>query len=265
MQPISFMTACYVARALKFKMTGDWSQGDAATQAHFRPIDTYAERLEAYLEDISELGFEAVDFWLALLHWQWATDDHIAIARDFTDKYGMQRVSIGGDFGSNRREFEAACQLARKLDIRILGGNTVMLDEDRANTIAILREYDVVLAHENHSEKTPEEVLRRIGDDAPEQIMTTIDTGWYATHGYSAPQAIRELQGRIGHMHLKDIEKVGEHETCVFGEGVADIQGCVQALKEIGYEGPITLEHEPPDHDPTEEIGVCYERLKSWI
>jgi len=265
MQPISCMTANYVARPLNYNMTGGWAQGDSATNAHFRPIETYAERLESYLLDVKRIGFEAIDFWLPVLHWQWATDEHVAVARDLLSRHNLQLVSLAGDFGTNRTEFEAACQLARNMNVRILGGVTPMLDADRDNMLAILREYDVVLGYENHAEKTPQEVLRRIGEDAPEHLGTTVDTGWYGTHGYHAADAIRELGERIVHMHLKDIEKAGEHETCVFGEGVVPLEACVQAMKDIHYSGAITLEHEPADHDPTDEIAECYSRLKNWL
>ena len=58
------------------------------------------------------MGFEAIDLWLAHLHWSWATPEHIAIARDLISRYNLAITSLAGGFGTNREEFEAACKLA---------------------------------------------------------------------------------------------------------------------------------------------------------
>jgi hypothetical protein len=68
MTTISFMTANYVARQLGYHMTGGWDQGDKATNAYFRPLESFPERFEALLEEISELGFTAIDLWQAHLN-----------------------------------------------------------------------------------------------------------------------------------------------------------------------------------------------------
>jgi hypothetical protein len=33
----------------------------------------------------------------------------------------------------------------------------------------------------------------------------------------------------------------------------------------MGYEGALTIEHEPEDHDPSEEIRELRARLESWL
>ena len=50
---------------------------------------------------------------------------------------------------------------------------------------------------------------------------------------------IGELRDRIFHVHLKDVERPGEHVTCLHGDGCVDIDGCVDALVEIGYDGAL--------------------------
>ena len=128
-----------------------------------------------------------------------------------------------------------------------------------------LQAHGVRLAVENHPEKTPTEVLAKIerGDGA---FGTTVDTGWWGTQGYDAPQAILDLREHIVHVHLKDVRAVGEpHDTCVWGEGVVDIEACVGALQEMGYDGYLTIEHEPEDHDPSDEIVELRRRLEAWL
>jgi len=81
MNPISFMTANFVARQVNYHMT-DWMHGQNAVEAYFRPVETYAERFGGMLDEICQMGFDHIDLWLAHLGPAWATEDHIAIAKD---------------------------------------------------------------------------------------------------------------------------------------------------------------------------------------
>ncbi|WJH32517.1 sugar phosphate isomerase/epimerase [Paenibacillus sp. CC-CFT747] len=113
---------------------------------------------------------------------------------------------------------------------------------------------------ENHPEKHPEEIHRVIGEYG-DWLGACVDTGWFATQGFPAPEAIRQLKGQLLHVHLKDVREVGTHHSVPLRQGVADIAGCVDALREIGYEGTISIEQESGDHDPTED---CAEGLR-WL
>jgi sugar phosphate isomerase/epimerase len=77
-------------------------------------------------------------------------------------------------------------------------------------------------------------------------------------------RATYELRDYLVHMHLKDITEIGGHETCALGDGVVDIRGILKALKEIGYTGAVTIEHEPYDHDPTEACAQSLKRVQAW-
>src|SRR5919204_4567982 len=85
---IAFMTANYVARETGWAMHG-WGHGDKATNAAFAPLDTYEERLDDLLSGIRALGFDTVDVWGAHLNPEWATDEHVRIARDVLGRHGL--------------------------------------------------------------------------------------------------------------------------------------------------------------------------------
>ncbi len=96
-------------------------------------------------------------------------------------------------------------------------------------------------------------MLELIGD-ADDVLGAAVDTGWWATQGYDPVQAIRDLQSRLFYVHLKDVEAPVTHDTCMHGEGVAEIAACVDELLEIGYLGPLSIEHEPYDRDPVARV-----------
>jgi len=106
MNPISFMSANYVARCVGYNMTGGWGQGDKATNEYFQPLETFGQRFEEILTDIRTLGFEAIDLWLAHLNPAWATPDHVATAKLLLSKHNLKVVRFAGWFGSTPAEFE---------------------------------------------------------------------------------------------------------------------------------------------------------------
>ncbi|HMQ35506.1 MAG TPA: sugar phosphate isomerase/epimerase family protein [Chloroflexaceae bacterium] len=265
MNTISFMTANYVARELGYTMTGGWGQGDRATQAAFQPVATFGERFGAVLAGIVGLGFGAVDLWTAHLNPAWATPEQIATARELLAHHGLPVVSLAGWFGSTLAELEQTCALAAALGCRILGGSTSALEKDRAGALELLERYDLVLALENHPEKTPAELLAKVGAGHGGRLAACVDTGWFATQGYDAARAIEELGPAIAHVHLKDVLAAGAHNTCAYGEGVVPLEACVRALGRIGYTGGISVEHEPEHESPDEAARAGLALLRGWL
>jgi sugar phosphate isomerase/epimerase len=263
---ISFVTANFVARVTGFRMTGGWGQGDRTTNEYFRPLQTYEARFDELMGAIAAMGFDAVDLWNPHLSYTWATDEHVATARDVLRRRRMRAISMAGGFGDTLDQFERCCEIAAALEMTILGGSTSLLETDRAGMVALLERYDLVLALENHPHlPTPEAMLAAIGDGAGGRIGTAVDTGWYGTTGCDPVEAIERLAPHIMAVHLKDVRAAGEHETCRFGEGIVPVEACVRALQRIGYPGPIAIEDEPEMYDPTPDVEADLRLLRGWM
>lgn len=259
MPAIGFTTANYVARETGWAMHG-WEHGDCATQECFRAPETYEERLDEILSKVRALGFDTVDVWGAHLGPEWATDEHLAVARGALDRHGL-RVATYATW-VRPSNVERACELARGIGTSVIGAGFSGEPEALA---PVLRERGVRLAVENHPERTPQDALSKI-DRSGGTFAATVDTGWWGTQGYDAARAIAELGEHVLHVHLKDVRAVGEpHDTCVWGEGVVDVEACVRTLQRMRYEGALTIEHEPEDHDPSDEIAELRSRLESWL
>ena len=254
MNVISFMSANYVAREADWAMHG-WADGDRVTNEAFRPLDAYGDRLGALLADVRAVGFDAIDIWGAHLSPQWATDRHVEIAQRLLAEHRLRVTSYAVWVGSEH--LERACEIAAALGAYLIGGHAPVVGD-------VLERHGVRLALENHPEKTPAELLERAAGD--ERVGACVDTGWFATQGYDPRRAIEELAGRVFHVHLKDVLAVGEpHETCRWGRGIVDIEGCVRALQAIGYGGAISIEHEPESFDPSDEVRAMREQLLGWL
>jgi sugar phosphate isomerase/epimerase len=263
---VSFMSANYVAREVGFHLTGGWGQGERSTSEAFEPIETFPRRFGQLLQTVRWLGFEAIDVWTAHLNPAWATHKHIDTARDLLGRHGLAVASLAGGFGKTGQELERTCQLAQALGTQVLGGSSPYLTEHRPESVALLERYDLRLGIENHPEtSTLEAMLAAIGDGGNGRVGTTVDTGWYGTVGRDAAAAIRQLGGHLFHVHLKDVLAAGSHETCRYGRGVVPVEECVRALQEIGYQGAISIEHEPESFDPTEDCKANLAMLRAWL
>ena len=264
MPDISFMSANFVARELDWQMP-DWAAGDQSVNDAFRPIETYRERFGAMLDAVVAMGFSAIDLWEAHLSPQWATDAHVATANELLQARSLRVASLAGWFGTERAELEAASRLAVAVGAPILGGRSRLLDTDRGAVVDLMERHDLVFALENHPERTPAEVLARIGEES-ERIGATVDTGWFATQGHDPARAIELLGSRVLHVHLKDVRHAGEpHTTTAYGEGIVPLRECVEALQRQEYRGTISVEHESEDHDPTDELRAAREQLEAWL
>jgi L-ribulose-5-phosphate 3-epimerase len=261
---VSFISANFVARQLAYNMTEGWMQGDGATQDFFKPLETFRDRFGAMLAEVKAMGFGALDLWGAHLHPDWASDEHLKIARELLDAHSLKVTALAAWCGS-LEQLEGFCRIAVAVGSPVIGGGAPLLKEFRAEAIAVLKKYNVKLALENHPEKTPAEMFAQIGDGGDGMIGTACDTGWWGTQGFDAAQAIRELGKHLFAVHLKDVQTAGAHDTCKFGAGVVDIQACVQAMREVGYAGPIGIEHEPEHHDPTQDVLESKAMLEAWI
>jgi L-ribulose-5-phosphate 3-epimerase len=262
---ISFMSANFVARESGWRID-DWGVGDQATQAAFRDPDGFAAKFADVLDEAISLGFDAVDVWDGHLNAAWATDEQIATARRLIDERGLRVASLAGWFGSTIDHLRRSCEIAVALGAPVLGGGTPLLVSDRDGLVRELERHDLRLGIENHpNEHTPDDMLAEIGDTGGGRIGTTVDTGWWGTQGVDAAAAIRALAPHVFHVHLKDVRAVGEHDTCRFGEGIVPIEGCLEALAEIGYPGAVSIEHEPFDEDPRPAIAANLDDVRTWL
>ena len=265
MNPISFMSANFLARESGYQLSAGWMQGDRATNARFAPLENFEVLFAELLSDVRGMGFQALDLWTAHLNPAWAAPEHIAIARRLLAQHRLQVVSLAGGFGETRDEFLAACRLAAALEVPLLGGGTPLLFSDQTFVAGALRDHNLKLGYENHPEHNGREVLSRLGGQNAGCIGVTVDTGCFATEGYDAAIAIQELAGRIFHVHLRDVVAAGQEASCRFGAGVAPLRACLRTLRDLDYRGALSVEHEPEAFDPTPDCIASRALLEEWL
>ncbi|MEA3403222.1 MAG: sugar phosphate isomerase/epimerase family protein [Armatimonadota bacterium] len=108
----------------------------------------------------------------------------------------------------------------------------------------VAQEAGVILCLENVGRgcgKSAEE-LRTLAEGADSSAVATYyDIGNATAFGNDPVAEIRDLGDLIGVVHVKD------READLLGEGIVDIPACLEALREIGYDGWLILETPPTD------------------
>jgi sugar phosphate isomerase/epimerase len=137
---------------------------------------------------------------------------------------------------------------------------------------ALVKEFDIKLAIHNHGPEdklwpSPLDVWEAV-QKLDQRIGICVDVGHTAHCGVDPTQAIRTCSARLYDVHMKDLESKGPRARPIeVGRGVLDIRGILRALRDVGFNGHVGLEHEKDMNDPVpgvaESIGYIRGTLAS--
>ncbi|MCJ8009929.1 sugar phosphate isomerase/epimerase family protein [Lederbergia wuyishanensis] len=266
----ALMTANYVAEESGYAISHGWLQGGDWGKCHNVTVENYqgikfADKFERLIYKIKQMGYNNIELWSAHLDPSIANIKMIDEALKILEKNDVNIISyyaVGfdrSDYTENdiRRNFD----VAKELGVSMI--TQTIINQNAPIVHKLAEEYSMKIGWENHPEKNSAEIIHNIKSYSP-IIRSALDTGWLGTYNCDAAQVIRELKDSILHVHLKDVKAVGGHDSCALGDGIVDIKGVLEALKDINYQGKITVEHEPHNFDPTNELMESLTRIKSW-
>lgn len=245
---IAFNSANLVARVTgyRYKLM-NWMDQHAKTVAA-----TDAAAWRAICREIAATGFTTVEVWEAHASPEKLDRAKAREWRKMLDDAGLEVVAYAGRLSRQTAEI---CQV---LGAPHIDGGLGSLNPEQAT--ALCKETGIRCNIENHPEKSADELIKKIGG-GNDWLGVCIDTGWLGTQGVSGPDVIKASGQLVRHTHIKDVRKSGAHETCLLGEGVANVAGCMEALKAIKYKGAYSWEDEPEDRNPFESA----KRNREWI
>ena len=263
---ISFITANYVARARRYSGENDWGVHDRATVEQSR-----ADPFDAVARDVQAAGFDAVDVWMAHCHWRSHDAARLRHVRESCGKHGLRITSYAGGLHANTpADLEQPLRFMGELGAPVLAGGLWggMAPADVCKAVqAVGDKYNVSWGLENHPEKSVDEILAKIGGGQYPRVGVALDTGWCITQQFDALDAVRRVadRGKLMLLHLKDVTRLGGHDTCAIGDGVLPAEQIVRHLKRTGWTGTICIEHEPYDRDPMPEVKTSLARVREWL
>jgi L-ribulose-5-phosphate 3-epimerase len=245
---LAFNTANLVARVSNYRYElKHWGE------QHQKTVALTDEAAWAVIcKEIAAAGFPAVEIWEAHAAPESLNRDKTMRWKRILDDHGLRPIGYGGSF---RRETLQICQW---LGIPYINGGLRGQTPEQAT--ALCQEFGVRFNIENHPEKTAAEALAKVGG-GNDWLGLCIDTGWFGTQGANVPEQIRAAGKLLRHTHIKDVKAAGGHETCLLGEGVVNVAGCLTVLQETGYRGWYSWEDEPEDRNPFDSAV----RNRKWL
>jgi sugar phosphate isomerase/epimerase len=245
---VAFNTANLVARVTDYRFElKNWGNQHQMTVA---ATDENAWR--KICSEVADAGFHAIEIWEAHASPEFLDRKRARTWKTILDDHGLKPIAFAGGL---RRETLEICQW---LDIPHVDGGLGGLDPERAAKLC--EEMAIPFNIENHPEKNAEEILQKIGG-GNEWLGVCVDTGWLGTQSAPVPETILEIGEFVRHNHIKDVKHHGAHETCLLGEGVAQVEVCIRAFQRIGYKGWYSWEDEPEDRNPFDSAV----RNREWI
>lgn len=193
-----------------------------------------------------------------------ATDQELAERKQVLSQAGIAIAGHGvhpftKDHEANRKLFD----FARRAGIRTLTANP---EPDSFDSLEkLVAEYQVRIAIHNHGPgalyDSIDSVARAVDGRHP-LIGACVDTGHFIRSREDPVKAVRELQGRVFALHIKDEEKQEERSrNVVIGTGHLDVKGLFEALKAVQFpaDGDLSLEYEANPDNPIDDMKQCLE------
>lgn len=258
---ISFVTASYVAEALGYPgQKFNWGEAERATVEATTP-----STVDCMLSRLVPARLDGIELWGAHAMPLARNPDDVAETKAILTRYGVVGTAYAGGLGSAASEpagAEEVFRAARAFDLPIIAS---WVSRESAPIVAQLAQrYSIRVGDENHPESDAAALKETIAG-YEEWIGVALDTGNLAARGGDPVKAVYELGDHLIYLHFKDILPGGGHRCCTLGRGIVDVRAVVRALKEVGYEGVLSIEIETIDHDPTEEIIESTQLLRELL
>ena len=188
-----------------------------------------------------------------------STDEQIAAFKAKLASKGVTGYAVGPIYMNNEAEVDRAFEYAKKVGVKLIIG--VPTHELLPYVDKKVKEYDMQFAIHLHGPDLPDkypdaaDVWSYVKDLDP-RIGMCLDIGHDTRAGRDPVADLRQYHTRVFDIHLKDVTgTTKEGHSIEIGRGIIDFQAFVNALREVGYSGCCSLEHERNMDDPFTGIG----------
>jgi sugar phosphate isomerase/epimerase len=151
--------------------------------------------------------------------------------------YGVDGIPV--DEEGARKTFEWAKNM----------GLEVLVTETPPNDVLekLCDEYHIKIALHNHPKTWPPDKVLAACKDRSKLIGSCSDTGHWMRANFVPVDTLKKLDGRVMHLHFKDLNEFGKGHDVPWGTGQGDAKGMLAELKRQGYRGYLSIEYEYGD------------------
>ena len=228
----------------------------------FLPMPELASALE-------QAGLSTVEIWPEHLHWtleRSQQEQALAILQE-------KAITISAYGAVNLNNDEAAARpiftFAHELGIEAL--TTTWVAPDAYPLVEKLsQEYGIKVAIHNHGRDHHYgrfDQLQEVFSNTSPSFGLCLDTAWFLDADCDPVEAIDLYKERLYGVHLKDFvfDDQGGHEDVIIGTGGLDLPVFMQRLKEVGFDGYLSIEYEGDPDNPLPQVKECVRVIQEVI
>jgi sugar phosphate isomerase/epimerase len=196
--------------------------------------------------DIKDVAFKS--FHLPLE----SSDSEIKAIASKVKEVGLNLYGGGVIYMKNEEEVKNAFRYAQAAEMKLIIG--VPNHELLPLVEKYVKETNIKLAIHNHGPgdnvyPTPATVYEKI-EKLDNRIGLCIDIGHVVRLGMNPIEALKKYGHRMFDMHLKDVDgMVAKSESIQIGRGVINIPAVLKTLKEVNYQGVMSIEYEKDENN----------------
>ncbi|MCI0684490.1 MAG: sugar phosphate isomerase/epimerase [Gemmataceae bacterium] len=234
-------------------------------------------KLPDVLARIQELGLHFVEFYRDHIPLD-SSDADINAARALCFRHGITPIAFGvegftKDHQANRRKFE----FARKLGVRFLSADPSPDSFDSLDRL--VAEFGIGIAIHPHGPAGNRmlhrwysaEVIMKAVESHHRLIGTCLDTGHLIrcaqdpfNRKLDPALQVRHMAARNFGLHLKDHDNAKRTDV-VFGRGVLNVAEVLRALRDVRFQGYISIEYEANPQNPSPDVRACLDVFKEAV
>lgn len=183
--------------------------------------------------------------------------------------FGVQHFTKNSD--ANRKMFE----FGKALGIKMFSADP---DPDSFDSLdKLCDEYKIAIGIHPHGPQqgkrehrwySAQVILKAVKDHNP-LIGSCLDTGHLIRAAQlgdklDPAEQIRLMGPRNFGVHLKDHDNE-RHTDVIFGKGVLDVASVLKALRDVKFDGLISIEYEAHPKDPVQDVQACVQVVKESV
>jgi len=187
-----------------------------------------------------------------------STDEQIAAFHAKLKAKGVTGYGVGPIYMRSKEEIDKAFKYAKRVGVKLIVG--VPNYELLPYVDQKVKEYDFKYAIHLHGPDMPlypdaDDVWNHVKDLDP-RIGMCLDIGHDTRNGKDPIADLKKYRSRVFDIHIKDVTAPTKQGYSVeIGRGIIDFPAFVRALREVGYTGKCSLEHERNMDNPF--IGIA--------
>lgn len=207
-----------------------------------------------------------------------ASEEMLAQLKAQLEKHHIRAVNYGVvNIPADEAEARKIFAFAKKLNLYAI---TTESEKSLDVIEKLVKEFDIRVGIHEHA-KRPNDASYKLWDpnyvaglikDRDLRIGACADTGHWVRSGLKPVECLQALRGRVISVHLKDLVEFGKVEAhdVPFGTGVSDIPAILNELKDMGFNGNVSVEYEYNWETSMPDVSLCvgyvrgYGTAKNW-